>query len=773
MKTSETPGGRWNDASKVNQQVWDWRLADLPRGGQRTILDRLYNGDPPYDEALAEENQIQINRNNLEGPNLIGNARRQWNAAMLKPGNFFTVAVNRGPKIKRREYGHSITKVMNRVLRKSMQYKEQRRQTGAATMLHGVGPTTWDTRKKMVPKLMHMSSIMVPSETLIDMSNLDRFAIFREYTPAQLYSMTHGPRVDPGWQMQTVMQQWEYVRQMTQKQPNATAYQYMPERIEELSKQDLGFWGSDAVPTIDCWDFYFRGEKDTDGWYRRVILDWGVTEGSELSNLTREAPKEPKNDSFLYTSGNRRFANSLNEIIHFQFADCSAVAPFTYHAVRSLGWMLWGVCDLENRLHCKFNEAIFEQLLWFFRVAGNSDMVRLKKALFSQMGVIPQGVSMVKNDERYKPDAALIEMAFGRNQSAMQRFSSSFTQDFANGQGGREMTATETMARVNTVNQLVSGMMQLSYEYEEAKDYEVCRRACIKHNSDPMARAFQKGCLEEKVPPEILDVECWEVTEERTLGAGNKTIEMAQVQFLQQIRKNLGPEAKRKVDHISIVSALDDAALAEDLAPVEGQQQLSRSMHDAQLATDRLMRGLIFVPAPDMVYEDYVKVWITDLSQMVQEAVKSGGMASAQDILGWQNMQKTIMAFLEIMAQDTDEKEKVRGYAQALSQEMNFVKAFTQRLQQKIQAQQKNGQRGNPLAIKQAEAALDLQTQAKKDQLKLTNMEKSHSQRTAQKQVQFELEQQREDRRANADNRRKGQEHALDITANRLKAFQE
>jgi hypothetical protein len=288
-----------------------------------------------------------------------------------------------------------------------------------------------------------------------------------------------------------------------------------------------------------------------------------------------------------------------------------------------------------------------------------------------------------------------------------------------------------------------------------------------------MARAFQKGCLEEKVPPEILDVECWEVTEERTLGAGNKTIEMAQVQFLQQIRKNLGPEAQRKVDHISIVSALDDAALAEDLAPVEGQQQLSRSMHDAQLATDRLMRGLIFVPAPDMVYEDYVKVWLTDLSQMVQEAVKSGGMASAQDILGWQNMQKTIMAFLEIMAQDTDEKEKVRGYAQALSQEMNFVKAFTQRLQQKIQAQQKNGQQGNPLAIKQAEAALDLQTQAKKDQLKLTNMEKSHSQRTAQRQVQFELEQQREDRRANADNRRKGQEHALDITANRLKAFQE
>jgi hypothetical protein len=37
--------------------------------------------------------------------------------------------------------------------------------------------------------------------------------------------------------------------------------------------------------------------------------------------------------------------------------------------------MLWGVCDLQNRLHCKFNEGVFEQLMWFFQTAGNADLV--------------------------------------------------------------------------------------------------------------------------------------------------------------------------------------------------------------------------------------------------------------------------------------------------------------------------------------------------------------------------------------------------------------
>jgi hypothetical protein len=80
------------------------------------------------------------------------------------------------------------------------------------------------------------------AETDIDFQNLEWFAVFREWTPYQLYHMTHGPKVDPGWNMPVVMNQLRYIGEQTRKQPNSVAYQYMPERIEELIKQDGGYW---------------------------------------------------------------------------------------------------------------------------------------------------------------------------------------------------------------------------------------------------------------------------------------------------------------------------------------------------------------------------------------------------------------------------------------------------------------------------------------------------------------------------------------------------
>jgi hypothetical protein len=252
------------------------RLADLPRGENRAIINRLFNGDPPFDENTAEENNIQVNRNDLEGVNAMAQARRQWTKAFIQPGNLFRVGYDSGPSYKRLEWGHTVSRNASRILKNSRKYVEGVRGSGGNTMLHGIGPSVWQNRRSPVAKLMPISSVMIPSETDIDFDNLSYIAFFQEWTPAQLWKMTHGPLTDPGWNMPLVKAQWKYVYEQYQKQPNATAFQYNPERIEELIKQDMGFWGSDAVPTVDVWDFYFREKDDGDGWYRRIFLDWGV-----------------------------------------------------------------------------------------------------------------------------------------------------------------------------------------------------------------------------------------------------------------------------------------------------------------------------------------------------------------------------------------------------------------------------------------------------------------------------------------------------------------
>jgi len=750
---------KWSTTGKVGEVIWMMRIADLPRGTSRDILNRTYNGDPPFDTATAEENNIEVNRNFLEGTGNLTDARTQWNNNFLKPGDWATIKVDCKQPHNRQEYSTEITKRWNRELRKSLPMIMQARETGATLLLHGPSPTYWKDRRSPIPKALPLPSLLIPSETDIDFENLEYFAIFREATPAQLWDLTHGPKVDPGWNLKMVDAEIDFIGEQVQKMSNAMAYQYMPERRTEIIKQDGGFWGSDAVPTIDYWDFYYRQKEDGCGWYRKAFLDWGSS-GRDVSVTNGSAPDGPGKEQWLYDSGNRKYADSWSQIIHCNFGDCSCVAPFKYHSVRSLGWMIWGIVEINNRLQSKMTEQAFSDLMWFFRVASGSDLNRLKKANFLQMGVIPQGIEWVKGNERFSPNPVFVELVLEKNRQLLSQHSSSFTRNAerANSQN-TEKTATQVMAEVNSINTMVSGVMGLAYTFEAFKYREIARRFCIKNNPDPMVQRFRKGCIVDAgIPEEYLDIEKWEIEPDRAMGAGNKTVQMAIVNYLNSIRQNLGPDAQRKVDHDGILIVTEDAAMAEDLAPVTGQQPISRSSHDAELSTERLMRGLPFTPTPQMVYEDYVQVWLRDMGLIVQQIQKIDHTGSPEQIIGLQNMATHIATFLQIMGQTKDGAEKAKQYSNLLGQLMNVIKGFQQRLAEQAKAQNGNG---GP----DPEALAKLQGQQALNAAKVQNTRESHADKSAQRAAQFELEEARKDQQTAADIRRTDAKAAVETAA--------
>jgi hypothetical protein len=415
-------------------------------------------------------------------------------------------------------------------------------------------------------------------------------------------------------------------------------------------------------------------------------------------------------------------------------------------------------------------ENAFMNLMWWFRVSGEQAFNRLKRADFFHMGIIPDGISMIPNAERFTADAAIIDKAFGINRQLLSENAASFTSDFAKGSDGREMTATETMARVNATNTLVSGMLSLAYTYEEPKDREICRRFTIRNNPDRDARHFIRDCLKEGVPMEYLDAEKWNVEVERVVGGGNKTLQMAMVQFLNNIRKNFGPQGQRLVDHMSVFSVTDSPELADAIAPIDQEKEISFSMHDAQLGTDRIMRGLPFVISPKMVPEDYVKVWIADMALIVQRLNETGGMATAEEISGLVNMQRHINQFLQIMASNEDEKEKVRQYSDSLNELMNQVKAYAQRLAQQMQSKGAPGQNGNG---QDDETKAKLQGKVIMDQAKAEALKISHAQKTAQRQVQFEMEEKRKDKALESEIQRDNARAAQELQSEAAKDEQE
>lgn len=783
---------KFDNASSCEEVIWQMRLSEQVRAEDRTIILGAANGNPPFDEATAEENDIQVNVSDLSLVNLLSGARRQWNNNYLKPKHFFTLTPDVGPSHKIAEWSSKVTKNANRVLKRNRRMVGQIRATGGNAVLSGIGPVNWRDRQTVIPTPIPVGSLMIPSETEVDeFDNLSYFAIFREYTAAQLWDMTHGPKTDPGWNMKLVQAQWEYIKDELRKSPNSLAYQYMPERIEELMKQDKGYMGTDAIPTVDVWDFYFREEEEGKGWYRRIILDWNV--GQDVSGYKDHMPPSRNQvdgaSSFLYTSRNRKFANSVSEIIHCNIADCSAYFPQKYHSIRSLGWMLWGVCDLQNRLHCKFNEAVFEQCMWFFQTASNNDLIRLKKANFAHMGVIPQGIKFLTAAERFTPNMQLLNMAFARNRQLMADSSTSYTQQYDEGEGGRGRTATETMAIVNATQSLASGIAELSSTYEAFKYQEMFRRLCLKYSRDPMAREFRKRCLQDGIPEKMLEADLWNIEPEQPIGGGNKTLQMAQVQFLNNIRKNLPPDGQRLVDYLSVEAATDQPDLAERMAPIGKDKPISNSTHDAQLATDRLLRGLPFNAPKEAVFEDYVIVWLHDMGSVIQRIMQRGGLATVDELAGLYNLAQgqkdangdptaCIAQFLAIMenqigqgAGDQDDSAKLKQYQDAFGQLMNHLKGLTQRYQEA--ARKQAGGNGQPAGGVDPKEAAKVQAMMIQAQAKAQNLRESHAIKTQQRQTQFQLEQQRKDAETQAQIEREGVVTRHELMRERLKSLAE
>lgn len=732
---------RWNNAALVEQTVWDMRIADFPRGENRALIDRLGNGLPPYTKKEQEAARIKTNVNFLEFPELCADARRAYSNAFLKSGNFFNVTIDYGPALKRKAWGRIITRELNKVIKASPQYFEFLRSQIAMTVLHGIGPAVWPDRDAWCPLATGIEDVMIPSNTLLTMQNLGYFSIYKELTAMELYRQTHGHRVDPAWNMDTVDAAIRWADEQVRAQIGYSDL-YAPQKVEERWKQDLGFYGTDAVPTVNCWDFYFwSDEGKKSGWRRRMILDTPCS--YEIGGRRKVPPKfdhKGKNGiggehgQWLYNPGDDRvYAENIGQIVGFQFGDASAVAPFHYHSVRSLGWLLYAVCHLQNRLRCKINDAIFEAMLQYFRVSNPDDKERLLKVDLHDLGVVPEGVNFMGQNERWKVDHNLAGLGLSQNQERMQKAAAQYREG-RDESAGKEKTATEIMADVNAANALVGALMLQGYQYQEFQGLEIARRFARKNSKNLGVRQFRNNCLRAGVSEKVMDSTCWNTVVERVLGSGNKTLQIAMADKLMAVRGQLDPEAQREVDYQYVLANTDDADLTNRLVQLEGKE-LSDTPHDSAIAMAALLQGIPVPPKRNENQIEVIETWLKGMAGQLQMTQKTG-LPTMKDLAGLENVGANIAKRIQMLESDKQNAGRAKGYTKALSELMKMLKKIADAVQ-KMQGQP--GEGGNGAGLEQAKEQIKLKAQAQKDQLKLRNAAVAHAQKTKQRDLQFQV----------------------------------
>ena len=723
----------FDDASAIDSICYTIRTADFPRSKNRARIQNLMNGVPPW----ANDTENKVNVNPLTGTIMAHDARAQFYGAFLRPGLYFNAVTDDGPKHKRDSVSQRVTTEMNRKMKRSLPYFETFRSKFAMDVLHGIGPSAWPDDDKWRPNAVAIEDIGIPANTLLNMENLPFFYIYRTFTVPELIRLTQRANVDRAWNQGLVKKCLAWVDKETSALMGSNWPEiWSPEKTAERLKGDGMFYSSDEVPTINVFDFYFWNDaKDVQGWNRRIILDaWSEPQSQGVSvAMTRKSDLDKiSRNQFLYNSGKRKYASKLSELIAFQFADLSAVAPFRYHSVRSLGFLVYGVCHLQNRMFCRFNESAFEATLNYLRINSPDDADRALKIDLINRGVIDKSVQFVPQAERWQVNAELIESAMGENRRIIESNSSGFTQQPGQGTPGDRKTKFQVMAEIQQTTALVQAAFNQAYRYQEEEYREIFRRFARKNSDDIDVREYQAACLRNGVPDKILHNPCcWDIQPTQVMGSGNKTMEMTIAEQLLQMRQLYDPDAQREILREVTFSVTSDASKAERWVP-DQPLKVTDSVHDAQLAMAALMMGIHVDLKTGMNHQEYVRTMLQNLQALIQKDQQGGGTSTPDHIQGFQAVAQNIEQHLQILSQDPNEKQFVAEAQKALAKLMNFVRAFAQRLQE---AQQKAQQQGQGLP---PEAQAKIQATQAQTAAKIKNTRESHAQKTAQKQIAFE-----------------------------------
>lgn len=743
----------WKTPQAVVDTIRAGDEVEQVRGLNRVKINDTANGVPPLTDEEAEKMHLHVNCNFNEMAVLFAHARRQYVNAFMRPSRFFHVTIPSAPVEYQLEWEQFITHFINRKMKKSRPYFYLKQNQFASLVAHGIGTQMWWNRDSWLSCYIAVEDLRVPTDSEISTDNWEWFAIRKLYTEGQLGDAVFGQYSDKSWNKKVIS---KILKAYHNKNFEANEYDWVsaPEKMAEYNKQNLGYYSSDAVPTIPLWNFYFRqrDKQRNQRWSLRVVPDLGV-QGVEGTDIEFLAQKDT-------------WATDIGQILHVQYGDLNNKTPHLYHSVRSLGFLLMEPTFWSNMLNCRFLQHVFESFNIWLRVSNPSDKQRPQKVEMYDQAVIPEGVTVIPQQERHQIDAKLVEAAKGYMRQLQSEAAASYTQQPDNGTA-REQTAYETAVKMAQVNAMMSGLLLVAFFQETFAYNEICRRFCLKGTRDPDAKKFQEKAKELGIPPAYLDVDLWDVEPEIPLGAGQPVMEIAQAGQLMANREKYPPTAQQEILHDFTAAVTGNFQRADRLVPLGDKPPVSNATQNAVAQFGALMQG---VPVPDA--EEYnpidqIEAFLGMLGTKIAQIEKTTNMATPEQLQGMANVADHIRKLIARLAQNPQEKQRVRQYMDQLGGLENMLKAFAQRLQEQQKQQQgQNGDNG-----KGAETAAKIRSQMFLAESNARVKEAKAAQGMRHKEQSFQSDQARKDASTLGEMTRKNATAAADIAVKRATAF--
>lgn len=756
----------FSNASKVLETIRAGDDAEWERGENRRKINDTANCVPPLSPELAKKMGIKVNVQFGALMQLVATARRQYRTAFFGTGRFFTVKIPKAPVEYQSEWETFITGQINDIMNGSTPYFDQHESKWAAVVLHGLGPTIYYDPDAWLAEYLAIEDLRIPTDTKTDLSNLDWFAARKMWTVFELVNEVFPVKETENskkWDKKAIKQILKNYKSINTEAPeNQYDWETTPEKLAELVRQNGGYYSSDALPKITFWHFYFRDDTEAGkkGWYMVVVPESSAIRGQGK-------------DEFLWKS-DEPIAEKREHILQCQLGDLCNKAPFLIKSMRSLGFALMEPCFYDNLTICRAIQHLNDNMDVWLRTTDPADKARPQIQEFGNYKMLRSGLQVVPQAERHQIDHDMLEVIMAKTKQLQQEVSQSYTQQTDTGTR-KEQTAFETNVKVQQVNAMMSGLLVKAFKYETAAYREICRRFCRMDSEDDDVKNFQKECNDAGIPRKWLDSRLWKIEPVTPLGMGNPTVAQASAQQLLSILPLLDPTAQQEVKHEIVLTFTQDPRKAARWVPLGKQRGLSEGAKFAQSIFGTLMTGIPLPPAEGLPLVDQIDALLPMFAGKLHQFATRNGMITQDEDTALQNVYAYLaspqppLGLVTRLAQNPNEKQRVKQYMDQLGKLDNERKGLAQRGQEAMQAQaQGNGNGG-----------LDPETQAKIHTTTAMAAAKLHGKQQAdalkmkQSAKKFVAEERRKDASAFAEIQRQGVKTKAEVASKRMKAFDE
>lgn len=720
----------------MREIVWRLKQDDLSgRAANRAAINHEFNGGAPYTDAEARADGIYTNVQPLMAPRLVHDARRQLSNATSSTGNYFTATIDVGSPEVQKLIASKVVGAINRQLKKKLPFSELLRGLDANVVLHGRGPALWDDDQDPIPRLLAIEDLKVPTDTYIDFSNLSHFAVYMPLSAAELWKKVGRKRVTPGWNVEytkkVIKGLTKNVLEVTQQDTD------FPEKIAEDLKQNGGYYASDRVPTAKCWAFFqlVEDKKDDVHWSMSIFEDYNLDSGVSQADV-RSNDFEPKSGETFLFEQKVGFVEDISHLLSCQYADGSNVPPFKYHSVRGLGYLLYPVMRLHDRAFCRAMDAYFESMNQLFKNVGEEDRERLQQVVLANFSVLPTGVEYVPANERYTINHNVMNSMFATLRQYISENSASFTQDTETGTQ-KEMTATEAMSRVQQATALVSSMLSMQALYRQHFFTEIARRYCIPDSRNKDVREIREQMKKQGIPDEAFEFDRWDVTVDKTIGGGNKTLEIAQTRALMESRAAYQPKAQEQILRDYTLALTGDPDKTNAMVPMMDQTPTKTEIF-ATLAIGTLLQGLPVILEDGINLDEYAGAIMQLMQKKMEQVGQMGSAPSGETVAGLQNTLQHVGQIVMQLSQDPTKQDAMKGAMKMLQQMAQQIQVWGAQIQEQQGQAQLTPEAQSKIISSRILAENAAQINAQRAQQRLEHRDAAHQQKMAESRVELQ-----------------------------------